>query len=249
MTITFPLKEALNDAISSGKFVDTKITLFSRRNGSGRVCKPKALYASSHVLKSVPYFNDREFPLHTPCNVRNDPSPGVLSGPFLESEIKDLSETADDGEFAEDYGYLSDSDLEEDWDFESPAPPDFPTRPRQQGATYCKYKEHVRMGRVIKIQDVAFVTCVHSKIYSLTLSTGDSFQAFLLYLYTDSIGFALFGSKENRRSRSSEIAWALEGEIPEPSPKSIYRLADKVSSTLRPWFPLLIVLLSMMSQN
>ncbi|KAF9646320.1 hypothetical protein BDM02DRAFT_253709 [Thelephora ganbajun] len=71
--------------------------------------------------------------------------------------------------------------------------------------------EHVRMGKVIKIQDVAFIT----------------FQAFLLYLYTNSIQFASFGSKENRKSRSPEIAWTPEGEIPKPSPKSIYRLADK----------------------
>jgi hypothetical protein len=60
---TLPLREALDDAISSGKFVDTKIVLFSRRDSSGRVCKPKALYANSHVLKSVPYFKDREFSL------------------------------------------------------------------------------------------------------------------------------------------------------------------------------------------
>ena len=57
---TLALREALNDAISSGKFVDTKIVLFSRRDNFGRVCKPKALYANSHVLRSVPYFKDRE---------------------------------------------------------------------------------------------------------------------------------------------------------------------------------------------
>ena len=60
------LQEALNDAISCGKFIDTKIILFSRRDSSGRICKPRALYANSHVLKSVPYFNDREFPSHPP---------------------------------------------------------------------------------------------------------------------------------------------------------------------------------------
>ena len=66
-------------------------------------------------------------------------------------------------------------------------------------------------------------------IYFPPLSTGESFQAFLLYLYTGSIKFASFGSEENRKSRSPEIAWKREGEIPKPSPKSIYRLADKVS--------------------
>ena len=59
MTATVSLREALNKGIASGTFVDTKIVLFSRR-GSGRVCGPKALYTNSHVLKSIPYFNDRE---------------------------------------------------------------------------------------------------------------------------------------------------------------------------------------------
>ena len=57
---TPPLREALNETISTGTgFADTKIVLFSRRDSSGIVCKPKALYASGHVLRTVPYFNDR----------------------------------------------------------------------------------------------------------------------------------------------------------------------------------------------
>ena len=49
-----------------------------------------------------------------------------------------------------------------------------------------------------------------------------------MYLYTGVIEFAPFGSKENRRSRSTDIANSTEDEVPRPSPKSIYRLADKV---------------------
>ena len=60
---TAALEEALNDAISSGRFIDTKIVLFSRRDSTGRICKPKALYANSHVLESVPYFKDCKFSL------------------------------------------------------------------------------------------------------------------------------------------------------------------------------------------
>jgi hypothetical protein len=60
MAATTALREALNEGISSGNFVDTKIILYSYRDSSGRVCRPKALYANSHVLKTVPYFNDRE---------------------------------------------------------------------------------------------------------------------------------------------------------------------------------------------
>jgi hypothetical protein len=51
-----------------------------------------------------------------------------------------------------------------------------------------------------------------------------------MYLYTDEIEFAPFGSEENRRSRSAEIASRSNDRFPRPSPKSIYRLADKVCS-------------------
>ena len=61
MAATTALCEALNQGISSGNLVDTKIILYSRRDSSTRVCRPKVLYASSHVLKTVPYFNNREY--------------------------------------------------------------------------------------------------------------------------------------------------------------------------------------------
>ena len=60
MATTTALREALNKGISSGNLVDTKIILYSHRASSGRVSRPKPLYASSHVLKTVPYFHDSE---------------------------------------------------------------------------------------------------------------------------------------------------------------------------------------------
>ena len=48
-----------------------------------------------------------------------------------------------------------------------------------------------------------------------------------MYLYTDAVYFAQFGSKVNRRSRSTEIVTPPDDKVP-TSPKSIYRLADKV---------------------
>ena len=60
MVATTALREALNQGISSGNLVDTKIILYSRRDSSGRICRPKALYANSNVLKTVPYFKDCE---------------------------------------------------------------------------------------------------------------------------------------------------------------------------------------------
>jgi len=156
---TLALREALNDAISSGRFVDTKIVLFSRRDSSGRVCKLKALYANSHVLKSVPYFKDREFPPHPSKAHEVTPFP-VLFGTFSEAETRDFSGTHDD-EFAEDYGYSSDSDLEEGEDFESPGATVLtPTvsLPRRQTIPCGQYEESARVGKVVRVQDVAFIT-------------------------------------------------------------------------------------------
>ena len=53
-----------------------------------------------------------------------------------------------------------------------------------------------------------------------------------MYLYTKAIEFAPFGSDENRRSRSAEIVTPSDNRVPRPSPKSIYRLADKVCTGL-----------------
>ena len=55
-----------------------------------------------------------------------------------------------------------------------------------------------------------------------------------MYLYTCEIEFAPFGSEENRRSRSTEMVDPSDYEVPRPSPKSIYRLADKVCSEIDP---------------
>ncbi|KAF9650018.1 hypothetical protein BDM02DRAFT_3128015 [Thelephora ganbajun] len=211
MAATTALREALNQGISSGNLVDTMIILYSHRDSSGRVCRPKALYANSHILKTVPYFNDQ------PHSIASK----VLFGNFAESRSKDFKEAIDEEECAEDYGYSSDSDLEDDEDEKSALfkhttktknHPFDPFAIAGEDKIICEgHEEHVEKGKVVKIPDIAFVT----------------FQAFLMYLYTDAIGFAPFGSGQNRRSRSAEIVTSSDDNIPRPSPKSIYRLADK----------------------
>jgi len=51
------LLDALTDSITSGTFVDTKLHVFSRRERSGRVGSPRALYCNSRVLNTVPYLS------------------------------------------------------------------------------------------------------------------------------------------------------------------------------------------------
>ena len=90
-------------------------------------------------------------------STRNN-SPLVLFGPFTEAKSRAFSE--DDGdEFAEDYGYSSDSDLEEDLDFETPGSVGGQsTTPPPQRVPHGHYEEDMQTGKVVKVQDIAFVT-------------------------------------------------------------------------------------------
>lgn len=72
MAPTLPLCEALNESIPSGRFEDTMIALYSRRDTSGNICGLKTLYANSHVLRTVPYLDNRKCPPHFPCGSRDD---------------------------------------------------------------------------------------------------------------------------------------------------------------------------------
>jgi hypothetical protein len=169
MPATTALREALNKGVSTGNLVDTKFILYSHRDFYGHVCRPKALYANSHVLKTVPHFDDREYPAtldsaytEAHCDFT------VLFGNFAESQSTDFKEAIDEKESAEDYGYLSDSDLEDEEDesvslFKPAAkskvhPPD-PFKIPGEDDVFCEEREEcVEKGKVVKIPDIAYVT-------------------------------------------------------------------------------------------
>ena len=171
MAATTALREALNQGISSGNLVDTKIIPYSRRNSSGQVCQPKPLYANSRVLKTVPYFNDREYTatlgiiLAEPHTILFE----VLFGNFAEAQPRDFKEAIDREETTEDYGYSSDSDLEDDEDakntlFKEKTRPTFHSSdpfvtPHEERRSLSEgNEERIEEGKVAKIPDVAFVT-------------------------------------------------------------------------------------------
>ena len=99
----------------------------------------------------------------------------VLFGTFGEAESKDFSDPIDDSLSAKDYNYYSDSDLEDDEDVadleeipkkttplrEHPSDP-FRTSLDDDKSThtYGERKERPEKGKIIKIEDVAFITCV-----------------------------------------------------------------------------------------
>ena len=87
----------------------------------------------------------------------------MLFGDFAESQPKDFKEAVDEEESTVDYGYLSDSDLEDDEDVTVPAEsrvhPPVPIGARAEGEVAPEdYEEGVKKGKVVKIPDVAFVT-------------------------------------------------------------------------------------------
>jgi len=69
----------------------------------------------------------------------------------------------------------------------------------------------------------------HLLMRALKLLVCNRFQAMLRYLYTNEIEFAPWGSAERRETSALEKISESYG-IPKPSPKSVYRLASKVTS-------------------
>ncbi|KAJ7323668.1 hypothetical protein DFH08DRAFT_887579 [Mycena albidolilacea] len=144
----------------------------------------------------------------------SDDLDAFLSGRgFSESEVVvDLdSHEAEDRSF-EDYGYGSDSDLDSE-DEEEPAPPPkaSPSTGKSKPASgeACnktsspRTEQGARMGRVIVLKDTAFKT----------------WKALLYYLYTRRVNF---------RPLKSEGPKEITATGPLCSPKSMYRLADKL---------------------
>jgi hypothetical protein len=97
----------------------------------------------------------------------------VLFGDFAEARPRNFREAIEEEDFAEDYGYSSDSDLEDEEDqfrVLQQTPAEDSTRPQIQGPSdspaissgdkmvYEDHEERVEQGKVVKIPDVAFMT-------------------------------------------------------------------------------------------
>ena len=97
----------------------------------------------------------------------------MLFGDFAEARPRNFSGEIDEEDFAEDYGYSSDSDLEDEEDQlralqHTPAedatqsevqdPSDSPAISSRYQTLCEDHEEHVEQGKVVRIPDVAFVT-------------------------------------------------------------------------------------------
>ena len=79
----------------------------------------------------------------------------MLFGNFSESQLKSFKDTIGEEECAEDYGYSSDSDLEED---DQKSPPEDSSMSEVHSSACGNREERIERGKVVKIPDVAFVT-------------------------------------------------------------------------------------------
>ena len=92
----------------------------------------------------------------------------MLFGDFAESQLRDFNEEVLDNEFAENYGYSSDSDLGDDegeslFSFEDATEPKAPSvdtlEVSGESKSACEHrKECLERGKIVKIPDMAFVT-------------------------------------------------------------------------------------------
>ena len=97
----------------------------------------------------------------------------MLFGDFAEARPRNFGEVIDEEDFAEDYGYSSDSDLGDEEDQlralqHAPAedatqsevqdPSDSPAISSGDKMVYEDHEERVEQGKVVRIPDVAFVT-------------------------------------------------------------------------------------------
>ena len=97
----------------------------------------------------------------------------MLFGNFAEARSRNFEEVINEEGFAEDYGYWSDSDLEDEEDEsrilrrvaaedethpEVQDPTDSPAISSEGKIVYEDHKECAEQGKVVKIPDVAFVT-------------------------------------------------------------------------------------------
>ncbi|TFK54321.1 hypothetical protein OE88DRAFT_1654944 [Heliocybe sulcata] len=197
-----PLYETLETSMITGSFGDTRLFAFSRRQqSSGRIGTPKALFVNSSILKAASYYDI------------------LLSAGFsesLETALDDCFPASEKPQIdLNDYGYGSDSDLS-DYDEAQPSKSDDGVASQQESdwrgasghgetppVTQCK------LGRTIVVKDAAYRT----------------YKALMFYLYTGEIKFRPLTSSQKR---SAGDAVAQEHASRSCSPKSMYRLADKL---------------------
>lgn len=187
-----------------GELIDTQFYLFSvRSKREGNVTNLQALFANDEALTTgSEYFSSL-----------------LSENPFNDSTVVEFQDyhTCEGGIPLDEYGYASDSDLDEEEEGE--------TDEDVQDNERCAGVSAERVSRTASIKD--FTTKGAQRIIPsrrvLVMDTAfNTWRALLDYLYTDEIVFAPL------RSQSKSARHHSLGGAPPCSPKSMYRLACKI---------------------
>ncbi|KAF7299499.1 hypothetical protein MIND_00900000 [Mycena indigotica] len=215
-TLTWKMEETLESTLDGKEMVDVKFYAFSRwklnADDKGVISHPLPLFANLRLLEGF-----------------SDDLDSLLKGEgFLEAAMTvdfDSYEPEDQEIDSTGYGYESDSDLESDTSSEantsvtrhrirndlkatSGTDTEGKSGPGDIDATLPLHKSPPRNGRVVVLKGTAYKT----------------WKALLSYLYTGRIQFQSLTSQAEKQQSSP----ALGGLGPHCSPKSMYRLADKL---------------------
>ncbi|EPQ57565.1 hypothetical protein GLOTRDRAFT_137867 [Gloeophyllum trabeum ATCC 11539] len=195
------LNQTLVTTLSGGSFNDTKFLVFSRRRQSGRVDAPLALFANSAILKTnCAYFEP------------------LLSERFMGTSISALNE--------DQYDYYSDSDLSdcsEDTQDESYRAAEWQDPDLDDTGVAARSTVGDTAALPIEERDGALRTVV------VTDSAYRTYKALIYYLYTGDVSFASLRSGYPAiEGEERTPATGGSDDSPRCSPKSMYRLADKL---------------------
>ncbi|KAI0072281.1 hypothetical protein K474DRAFT_1678790 [Panus rudis PR-1116 ss-1] len=199
----YALQEALAMSAVTGEFTNTAYHLFSRRFRSGRVGKPRAVYVNSKVITAAGQHFRKQ---------------------FLDASSK--SEEVPHEVDADEYGYYSDSDLEDDYDVvPGGTSPPFRSSSNEEEVEAAKEAKLEAIRSKIKTKD-------RKANYNVVITdiAANTWDALVFYILTGRMNFAPLRS-EGIESRMVELSQFRHDNpyLPLPcSPKSVYRLADKV---------------------
>ncbi|EIW82772.1 hypothetical protein CONPUDRAFT_151832 [Coniophora puteana RWD-64-598 SS2] len=214
--------EALERSLSSGPFINTRFNVFSSRRkvgGGQRLCHPLPLYAASATLNRLELENSNYGDV---SNIKRMTLCDIISARITERAFFDVDdEYEEDSDFDGDEGSLIEEEAEESCSASKADCSDAPTSAKSSGISKNTYDDIV--SGCIPATPSTFV---------VTGFAYRTWKAFLFYAYTGQVNFSPLTSNPHKYDEKTDDHGSGHNDIktrcPPCSPKSMYRLADKI---------------------
>ncbi|OSX63385.1 hypothetical protein POSPLADRAFT_1039520 [Postia placenta MAD-698-R-SB12] len=211
--MSWALESALAESVNHGSFADVELSLFSRRLAPGKVGHPRPVYANSVVLKRTsPYFH------------------GLLEGGFVEGDVNAGLPSFPIS--TDEYGYESDSDLEDDGIDENDVENEHEMAQRSRDSSPSpQLEDGNRKGKEIaRSHSIPAREASRRSLRRIMIkdSAFNTWQWVVVYMYTGQVVFAPLKSQglDDRASQRAQYRSNFPYHPLPCSPKSMYRLAD-----------------------